>query len=398
MGGVAGGVSAAGPGGGGTHIGGAGGRAVWIDVARGVCVILVVLLHVRIFVFEPLVPEEVDTRAWREFTEFFGPFRLPLLFALSGLLVSERVRHGWGDRRNLLRVASSYWIYLVWLTVFALMSLAVTASGVPFKIHSVPDYLLQLVLPDTILWFVFALAVYVAVLTTLHRVPWPVVLGVFAAVAVGSGLVPASDAEAMWVHMLYFGVFFAVGVHLPRVLVWLAGGRMLPKLLVCLVAFVGLLELWELTSLGDMLESGLRLVRDAAAIALAVVVCSLVSRVPGVSRVLAGVGRRTLPVYVMQLPWLWALYLLPFVRSLHGSDVALYLGPVVATAVIVGGSLLLHAGMERTPLRYAFRLPPVLVARILGPVGAGAGGADASAGGSAEGGRARAFRSEAPGH
>ena len=338
---------------------------MWLDVARGACVIAVVLLHVRIFVHEPLSPAGLAPDGWREFTEFFGPFRLPLLFTISGLLVSERVRAGWGDRRNVVRVASSYWLYLVWLTLFAVMSVLVTATGVPFKIESPADFAQQLAVPDTPLWFVFALALYVLVLTSLQRLPRAAVLGMFLALAVVSGLAPASEAEAQWLHIVYFGAFFTAGVYLPAVLVWFSGGRVVPKLLGTLAAFVLLQQLWQLTEIGDMLETSARLLRDAAAVTLAIVVCALVSRIPAVARVFALVGRQTLPVYILQLPLIWALFLLPVVPGLYESPAARAIGPVVATGLIVAVAILAHHGLQRTPLRFLFGLPSAVRDRIV---------------------------------
>ncbi|TAJ46447.1 MAG: acyltransferase [Herbiconiux sp.] len=344
-------------------------RAIWLDVARGACVIAVVMLHVRIFVYDPLTPPTAGTDAWRQFTEFFGPFRLPLLFTISGLLVSRRVRGGWGDRRNVLRVASSYWIYLVWLCVFGVMSAVVAATELPFQIESTADFLRQLAMPDTTLWFVFALALYVVVITSLQRFPPMVVLGCFAALAVLSGFVPAEHAEEQWLHMIYFAVFFAAGVYLPALLVWFSAGRIPTKLVGTLGAFVLFQLLWQLTEEGTVFETSARLVRDSAAVTLAIVVCTVLSRIPAVTRVLAKVGRRTLPIYILQLPVIWLLFLLPIVPELYEIPVVRYFGPVFGTVVVVAASLAVFWLMDRTHLRYMFRLPGRVSARILSPNG-----------------------------
>jgi len=344
-------------------------RAIWLDVARGACVIAVVMLHVRIFVYEPLTPPTAGTDVWRQFTEFFGPFRLPLLFTISGLLVSKRVRNGWGDRRNVLRVASSYWIYLVWLCAFGVMSFVVEATELPFQIESAGDFLRQLAMPDTTLWFVFALALYLVVLTSVQRFPPAAVLGCVAALAVLSGFVPAEHAEEQWLHMLYFAVFFAAGVYLPALFVWFAAGRIPTKLAATLAAFIVFQLVWQETEEGTVLETSARLLRDSAAVALAIVVCAVLSRIPAVTRLLAKVGRRTLPIYILQLPVIWAIFLLPIVPELYEIPVFRYLGPVFGTVVVIAASLALFWLMERTHLRYMFRLPHRVSARILSPSG-----------------------------
>ncbi|QJU52644.1 acyltransferase [Herbiconiux sp. KACC 21604] len=342
-------------------------RAVWIDVVRGLCVIAVVMLHVRIFVYDPSVPEIDGADEWRRITEAFGPFRLPTLFTISGLLVAGRVRQGWSDRRNAVRVVSSYWLYLVWLTVFALMSLAVTAPGMPFRLETPTDYLRQIVLPDTILWFVLALAVYVLVLTSLQRVPPTVVLGGLALLAALSGVAPAELAEEQWLHILYYGVFFAAGVYLPGAVRWFAGGRVVVKLGCALALFLVLERVWQLTEMGTALESSVRLVRDLVAVAVAVGLCALIARAAWLARPLALVGRRTLPIYILQLPAIWLLCLVPVVADLHDAPVVFALGPVLGTAFVVAASMLGFTLVRGTVLENLFRLPRPLADRILTP-------------------------------
>ncbi|WP_368497062.1 acyltransferase family protein [Herbiconiux sp. A18JL235] len=342
-------------------------RAVWIDVARGLCVVAVVLLHVRIFVYDPAVPEIDGHDEWRRITEAFGPFRLPTLFALSGLLVAGRVRNGWSDRRNAVRIASSYWIYLVWLTVFAVMSFVVTAPGMPFRLEIPADYLRQLVLPDTILWFVLALALYVLVLTSVQRLPPRVVLGALALAAALSGIAPAELAEEQWLHILYYGVFFAAGVYLPEALRWFAGGRVVVKLVCSLLLFAVLERVWQLTEMGTALESSARLGRDLVAVAVAIGLCALLARAAWIARPLALLGRRTLPVYILQLPAIWLLCLIPVVADLHEIPVVFAAGPLLGTAFVVAASMLCYRLIRGTVLENLFRLPRPLAARILTP-------------------------------
>jgi hypothetical protein len=56
------------------------------------------------------------------------------------------------------------------------------------------------------------------------RVPRAAVLAGFAAVAVLSGVAPASVAEAQPLHIIHYGVVFATGVQLPAVVGWFAWG------------------------------------------------------------------------------------------------------------------------------------------------------------------------------
>ena len=95
--------------------------------------LLVVLLHVRIFVYAPLAPATNGVEIWTQLAEFFGAFRLPLLFIVSGL--SHRT-HARRVKRSahVLRGFSLFWLFLVWLTVYAVLSIVVILPGIPFHV------------------------------------------------------------------------------------------------------------------------------------------------------------------------------------------------------------------------------------------------------------------------
>lgn len=346
-------------------------RLAWVDAARGICVLLVVLLHVRIFVYEPLAPPSNGVAVWTQLTEFFGAFRLPLLFAVSGFVASRRVRAGWSDRRTVLRAVSLSWLYLVWLTVYAVLSIVVIDPGVPFRVMTPLHYLEQLFVPDSMLWFIFALAAYVVVLSSLNRVPPAVILGVLAVLAVASGALPVTRDEALWLHVVYYAVFFAVGVYGSSVLTLLAGVRSPFGLALGVVLFVAFELMWQQSVEGTVLETGLRLLRDGAAVAVSIVLISLLVRWRPFDRVASAVGRRTLPIFVLQLPLIWALFLLPPVEwSLEFAPVR-YLAPVLGTALIVLAALGIHRLIVRGPARVLFALPEAWRTRILHPAARG---------------------------
>jgi uncharacterized membrane protein YcfT len=342
-----------------------GARLDWVDAARGVCVLLVVLLHVRIFVYTPLAPATNGVEVWSQLTEFFGAFRLPLLFVVSGLVASRRVRAGWSDRRTVLRAASLYWLYLVWLTVYALLSIVVVSPGVPFRVLSVEAYARQLVVPDSMLWFIFALAVYVALFSSLSRVSPIVILGVLAVVSVASGAAPVTRDEALWLHGVYYAVFFAGGVYLASMIRALAESRSTWRVPLALAVFVVCQVVWQQSLEGTVLESGLRLLRDSSAVVLSIIVIELLVRWRPFARVAGSIGRRTLPIFVLQLPLIWVLFLLPPVEwSLTFAPVR-HLAPVLGTALIVLAALGIHSFALRGRGRVLFGMPSRWGAELL---------------------------------
>ncbi|SKB03108.1 Acyltransferase family protein [Agreia bicolorata] len=341
-------------------------RLAWVDSARGICVLLVVLLHVRIFVYAPLAPPSNGVELWTQLTEFFGAFRLPLLFVVSGFVASRRVRAGWSDRRTVLRAVSLYWIYLVWLTVYAVLSIVVIDPGVPFRVMTPLHYLGQLFVPDSMLWFIFALAAYVIVLSSVNRVPRGAVLGVLAALSIASGAVPVTRDEALWLHVVYYAVFFAVGVHAAPALQLLARSRRPFVLPLSAGTFIVCELAWQRSTEGTILETALRLLRDGAAVAVSIVVIALLVRWRPFERVASAIGQRTLPIFVLQLPLIWLLFLLPPVGwSLEFAPVR-YLAPVLGTALIVVAALGIHRLLMRGRARVLFELPERWEKAVLG--------------------------------
>ena len=343
-----------------------GARLAWVDAARGVCVLLVVLLHVRIFVYAPLAPPTNGIAIWTQLTEFFGAFRLPLLFVVSGLVASKRVRAGWSDRRTVLRAVSLYWLYLVWLTVYALLSIVFISPGIPFRVMTPLHYLEQVFVPDSMLWFIFALAASVVLLSSLHRVRPAVMLAVLAIASVATGAMPVTRDEALWLHVVYYAVFFAVGVYLAPALRALAANRARWRVPLAVGAFIACQLLWQQSVEGTVLESALRLLRDSSAVVLSIIVIALLVRWRPFAATASAIGRRTLPIFVLQLPLIWVLYLLPPVA--WSLDVAWirHLAPLLCTALIVAASLGIHSLVMRGSGRVLFGLPQKWEKAVLG--------------------------------
>jgi len=321
---------------------------------------------VRIFVYAPLAPPTNGVEIWTQLTEFFGAFRLPLLFVVSGLVASKRVRAGWSDRRTVLRAVSLYWLYLVWLTMYALLSIVVISPGIPFRVMTPLHYLEQVFVPDSMLWFIFALAAYVVMLASLHRVPPVAMLAGLAVVSVATGAAPVTRDEALWLHAVYYAVFFAAGVYLAPAMRAIASSRVRWRVPVAVGAFVASQLLWQQSVEGTVLESSLRLLRDGSAVVLSIIAIALLVRWRPFELFAGTIGRRTLPIFVLQLPLIWVLYLLPPVE--WALDVAWirHLAPLLYTALIVAGSLGIHSLVMRGSGRVLFGLPQKWEKAVLG--------------------------------
>ncbi len=150
-------------------------RVDWVDYAKGICIIMVVMMHSTLG-----VEKATGEIGWlHHFVEFARPFRMPDFFLLSGLFLSRVIGREWRtffDRRILHFV----YFYALWVTiqfVFRAPGIAHDAgvAGV------VREYLFAFIEPFGTLWFIYLLPIF-ALTTRLTRFLPPVAVFVVAAV------------------------------------------------------------------------------------------------------------------------------------------------------------------------------------------------------------------------
>ncbi|GAA4665724.1 acyltransferase family protein [Frondihabitans cladoniiphilus] len=179
---------------------GSGIRQTWMDWVRGICVVLVVFRHVTSLLVEREAALPAGILA---FDEASGPFRQPLLMALSGLVFPFSLRK---STRAFFasRLRSVAWPYLVWsvLTLAALGSLSLaTVSRIPL-------------FAPTYLWYLWFLLAYSALAFCLARLLRRLGLGPTPLLLV-AGVLLAASAGLPETHRLsrfaFLGAFFLFG-------------------------------------------------------------------------------------------------------------------------------------------------------------------------------------------
>ncbi|MFE1598489.1 acyltransferase family protein [Methylobacterium sp. ID0610] len=147
------------------------GRLAWVDVAKGICIILVVMMHSTLGVGEAMGGEGF----LHAVVAFAKPFRIPDFFLLSGLFVGRVLDREWrlfADRR----VVHFAYFYLLWTLIQSAVKYGPITDGAgpgAFALHLAH----ALVEPYSTLWFIYLLAVFSVVTKLLRRVPWPLLLG-----------------------------------------------------------------------------------------------------------------------------------------------------------------------------------------------------------------------------
>jgi len=330
-------------------------RLAWVDAARGFCVLAVVLSHFVGWGMEPINGTTAQV-LWEKASGQLTPIRMPTLFVLSGFLLSTRVRAGFADRRTLASAASSYYLYVVWLALFALGTVAGLSTGVA----GWNDFVAQLVLPRTILWFVLGLALWTLILGAMHKVHPAVMLVALAVLSVASFWLPGQNGLDHYARVAQYGFFFGVGVYGKPLLRRLAAGRLWLVTGGAVVVYLGIRVVMSAASDVYAVEAVFSIVRDSAAALITIVVIAVLCRARWLRVPLVWIGRRTLPVYVMH-PLIISLVL----KESDWDNLLLvpgaaYVAPILLTLVISLAAIALHWVLMRTPLRALFELPPAV--------------------------------------
>ncbi len=149
-------------------------RVAWVDYAKGLCIMLVVMMHTV-----NGVESFFSAEGWlRPVVDFAKPFRMPDFFLISGLFLSRTLYGPVTDYIDRKLVHFIYF-YVIWVT------LQLVVLKLPLFLAA-PDqflllYLKSFVTPVNSLWFVHMLAIFYVFTWLTRRVPMLVMLtGAFA--------------------------------------------------------------------------------------------------------------------------------------------------------------------------------------------------------------------------
>lgn len=282
-------------------------RLAWPDVAKGVSIIGVVLLHVCL-----AVPQGMDTLA-AEINHVLDPLRMPLFFMVSGFFSVKLLRYSFSDL-----VTKRLWFFLVPYVIWVPIELWFKFREYNM-FHETPMpgpwvYLQHLVEARNMAWFLYALALFSLILWATRKLPgWAGIAVAFAPLL----LLPwSSDQHMIGKTIMYLPVFilgarlrnhidhFARNALQPRQVVTgaamyvagfgvqavllLAPNRIMDDVMHLLEPLAGPIDMKPVVNMS------VHLLMLPAAIIGAV----LLARVPVVARVLQTLGRNTLPIYL----------------------------------------------------------------------------------------------------
>lgn len=344
-------------------------RLAWVDVARGALIILVVLYHV-ITVHLLSNSFEIDSASATGLAAVIAalrPLRMPLFFLISGFLANRALKRSWPE---LLRSKSwfFYYLYLLWLVIHTAVMIAlhnrelIDVMGSAAMFNGPPqgiivDYLVDATIAPTNLWFLYALAVYFPLAKLLSGVErWAIVAAFIAFLVSAEGWPGVGLGQLAGVAGFFF--WFLLGCHFREVIARFAAGPRLVGIAVAVTLFVGAQILEVL--LGHRISLLLAVASVGGCYLGVVAAASIAEHLPRTRRLLAHIGSRTLPIYVMHMPLVWVVHAI--MTSSAGlphpaAPWAVTAYTIGITAGAIGIALLLHAALGRA-MPFLFALPP----------------------------------------
>jgi uncharacterized membrane protein YcfT len=320
------------------------GRLDWVDVAKGICIILVVMMHSTLGVEKAIGAET----ALHHFIEWARPFRMPDFFLISGLFLASRIDRPWRAYLDTKVVHFAYF-YVLWVHIqFAMKAPAMVQEA---GLNGVAvQYLLSYIQPFGTLWFIYLLAVFFVASNLLRDVPKPIVL-------VAAALLHVLAPHTGWLVIDEFAdrfVFFYTGyAAAPLVLALAARIWTYPSLLLvpALISWAWLNSLAVQSGLAVTARSDLPF---AYAGVLAVIAFSVLLARGGWGRALAYCGRNSIVIYLAFAVFMGPtrVLLVKLLGANHADATAL-----AVTAAGVTGALSLFWLVRNTPARFLFVRP-----------------------------------------
>lgn len=141
-------------------------RVAWFDYAKGICILLVVMMHSTLGVGEAMGGEGF----MHTVVAYAKPFRMPDFFLLSGLFLYAAIGRDWRTYLDRKVVHFAYF-YLLWLTIQLVIRKGPLLASDP--IAFLWQFAEAFVTPFPTLWFLYVLPIYFVVTKLLRGVPAP---------------------------------------------------------------------------------------------------------------------------------------------------------------------------------------------------------------------------------
>jgi len=319
-------------------------RVDWVDYAKGICIVMVVMMHSTL---------GVEAAAGREgwlhaLVAFAKPFRMPDFFLISGLFLARVIDRDWRlylDRK----VVHFAYFYVLWMTIqFVFKAPGLAAQDGVTAVISL--YAVSFIEPFGTLWFIYLLPIFFIVSKLTHRVP-PIIVWVIAAALeiapIATGWTVIDEFAGRFV---YFYTGYVLAPHIFRLARFVTDAAP-ARTAVALLSWVLLNGVVVFAGLADLpvLSLALGLLGAMAIVCIAALLAQ-----SDVADCLRYCGKHSIVIYLA--------FFLPMAATralLLKSSVIADVGTMAVLVTLAGvlGSLLIYWLVRGTTLRFRFERP-----------------------------------------
>jgi fucose 4-O-acetylase-like acetyltransferase len=288
-------------------------RIEWIDVAKGMAILMVTLLHANLVVSL----SGIDTFFSADIHEFLEPVRMPLFFLVSGFFASSSIRSSWKSLWN-RRIAQYIWLLVIWSTIMWLLSKVPAFEGDPAFPADFISFLKTIVRPFSFIWFLWCLPVYFISAKLIQRINRRFVLVALTAVSVlgfalselrnQDGLIDFIVASKAYTGALKFFLFFWAATQYRNEILARVPKSVVYATVLAVAFATCVMILWY--SDQAAVDAFVSVPAAAAGVLLLLALAKVTHRsLPWGAAKLRSMGARTVPLYVTQMPVLMLLVL-----------------------------------------------------------------------------------------
>src|ERR1700744_5683502 len=180
-------------------------RVNWVDYAKGICIVMVVMMHSVLGV--ELAAGQ--TGLIHLGVTFPKPFRMPDFFLISGLFLPIVINRDWRTYLD-RKVMHFAYFYVLWVTIQFGFKAPAFAAETSWS-HAGLMYLESFIEPFGTLWFIYLLPIFFVVIKAVRNMP-PALIWVIAALLesahVSTGWTVIDEFGARFIY-IYSGYLFA---------------------------------------------------------------------------------------------------------------------------------------------------------------------------------------------
>ncbi len=323
-------------------------RIDWVDYAKGICIVLVVMMHSTLGVEKAAGA----VSGLHGFIDWARPFRMPDFFLISGLFLASRIDKPWRTYLD-SKVLHFAYFYFLWMSVqFLLKGRDIYHDGGAAELLT--EYLKGFIEPYGTLWFIYMLAFFFVVTKAMRNVP-PMLI--FAVAALLEALTKTGTIASGYTLLDEFAaryVYFFAGFWLARHVFGFAEGvgRGSPAGILAGLVIWGFAN-FAMVHAGYSVLPGISLVLGFVGAGAVVATGVLLSKFK-LAEALRYCGENSIVIYLAFFVFMAATRaaLLKFMPTLDLSAIAL-----ATTAAGVIGPVLLFWATRKTKLSFLFKRP-----------------------------------------